>query len=157
GQARNAVRALDAIVWTVNPKNDVLAVTLSYLCQMAQDLTRDTEIRCRLEVPEELPDVALGAMVRHNLLLAVKEAVHNVIKHSAASVMRLRIECGADSFCLEVSDNGVAFDIATATNHRSGLDSMRQRMVDIGGAFNLISAPGNGTTVRFEIPTSAVQ
>lgn len=157
GQARDAVRALDAIVWTVNPKNDVLAVAVSYLCQMAQDLTRDTEIRCRLEMPDEVPDMALGAMVRHNLLLAVKESVHNVIKHSGATMMRLRIECGPDSFCLEVSDNGTAFNVASASSHRTGLDSMRQRMIDIDGTFDLISTVGQGTIVRYELPWSAMR
>lgn len=157
GQARDAVRALDAIVWTVNPKNDVLAVAVSYLCQMVQELTRDTEIRCRLEVPDELPEISLGAMVRHNLLLAVKEAVHNVIKHSGATVMRLRIDCGADSFCLAVADNGAAFDVTSATSHRTGLDSMRQRMMDIAGTFDLISNTGQGTVVRFELPWSAMR
>jgi signal transduction histidine kinase len=152
-QAREAVRALDAIVWTVNPKNDTLAVTVSYLCQMVQDLVRDAEIRCRLEVPDEIPEVTLGARTRHNLLLAVKEAVHNVIKHSGAAVVRLRMEFGEGTMHFEVSDNGRGFDPAGVTGTRTGLDSMRQRMVDADGGFELTSTPdGNGTTVVFRLP-----
>jgi signal transduction histidine kinase len=151
-QARDAVRALDAIVWTVNPKNDSLAVTVSYLCQMVQDMTRDAGIRCRLEIPDDMPEVVLGAKVRHNLLLAAKEAVHNVLKHSGASTLRLRMECGAESLRLEVMDDGCGFDPATATTIRTGLDSMRQRMADIGGILDLDSEPGKGNRVAFVLP-----
>jgi signal transduction histidine kinase len=151
-QAREAVRALDAIVWTVNPKNDSLSVTVSYLCQTVQDLTRDAGIRCRLEIPDEIPEMVLGAMVRHNLLLAGKEAVHNVLKHAGSGVLRLRMECRAKDLRLEVSDDGCGFETAAASNLRTGLDSMRQRMADVGGTLELSSAPGQGTTVAFVLP-----
>jgi signal transduction histidine kinase len=151
-EAREAVRALDGIVWTVNPKNDTLAVTVSYLCQMAQDLTRDAGIRCRLDVPDDIPDLALGARARHNLLLAVKEAVHNVVKHSGAELMRLHLQCGSDALRLSVCDEGRGFDPAQVSGHRTGLDSMRQRLADSGGAFELSSQPGQGTTVTFILP-----
>ena len=156
-QARDAVRALDAIVWTVNPKNDSLPVTISYLCQTVQDMTRDAGIRCRLEIPEEIPEVVLGAKVRHNLLLAAKEAVHNVLKHSGARTLRLRLECGPDSMRLEVVDDGCGFDPLTATTLRTGLDSMRQRMAEIGGVLEMNSEPGKLSCVGFVLPWAAVK
>jgi signal transduction histidine kinase len=156
-QAREAVRALDAIVWTVNPKNDTLAVTVSYLCQMVQDLTRDTDMRCRLEIPDEIPAVQLGARARHNLLLAVKEAVHNAIKHSAARVLRLRMEFGPDDWRVEVADDGCGFEIAAADVTRTGLESMRHRMADIEGRLELESSPGQGVRVEFVLPWQAVK
>lgn len=156
-QAREAVRALDAIVWTVNPKNDSLPVTVSYLCQMVQDLTRDTGIRCRLEIPDEIPELGIGAKARHNLLLAVKEAVHNVIKHASAGVLRLRMEFGADDWRVEIADDGGGFDVAAADVTRTGLDSMRQRMADIEGRLVLESGPGQGTRVEFVIPWQALK
>lgn len=156
-QAREAVRALDAIVWTVNPRNDSLSVTVSYLCQTVQDLTRDAGIRCRLEIPDEIPEMVLGAMVRHNLLLAAKEAVHNVLKHAQSSVLRLRMECGEDSLRLEISDDGCGFETAKASTLRTGLDSMRQRMTDVGGTLEMSSAPGQGTTVAFMLPWTVLR
>jgi signal transduction histidine kinase len=155
-QARDAVRALDAIVWTVNPKNDSLAVTVSYLCQMVQDMTRDAGIRCRLEIPEDLPEVVLGAKVRHNLLLAAKEAVHNVLKHAHAGVLRLRMDCGPDTLRLEISDDGRSFEPSAAPHIRTGLDSMRQRMADVGGVLELSSIAGQGTAVAFVLPWAAL-
>ena len=156
-QAREAVRALDAIVWTVNPKNDTLPVTVSYLCQMAQDLARDAGIRCRLEIPDDFEATPLGAKVRHNLLLAVKEAVHNVIKHSGAELMHLRMKCDAESLRFEITDNGRGFDPAADSRGRTGLESMRQRMTDAGGSFDLVSTPELGSTVTFELPWSAMK
>ena len=156
-QARDAVRALDAIVWTVNPKNDSLSVTVSYLCQTVQDLTRDAGISCRLEIPDEIPEMVLGAMVRHNLLLAAKEAVHNVLKHAHSDVLRLRMECGQEALRLEVSDDGCGFEAAKASTLRTGLDSMRQRMSDVGGSLEISSAPGQGTSVAFILPWAVLR
>ena len=156
-QARDAVRALDAIVWTVNPKNDRLSVTVSYLCQLVQDMARDAGIRCRLEIPEEIPEVVLGARFRHNLMLAAKEAVHNVLKHSGAGRLRLRLECNTESIRLEVIDDGKGFDPGSATTARTGLDSMRQRMADLGGFLKIDSEPGGGTTVTFVVPWDSVE
>ena len=151
-QAREAVRALDAIVWTVNPKNDSLDVTISYLCQTIQDLARDAGIRCRLEIPDEIPEVVLGTMLRHNLLLATKEAVHNVIKHANASILRLRMECGETMLRLEVSDDGVGFRYDSLSSSRTGLDSMRQRMNVLSGTLEIKSDADHGTTVVFILP-----
>ena len=156
-QAREAVRALDAIVWTVNPKNDSLAVTVSYLCQTVHDMTRDASIRCRLEIPEEIPEMKLGAKVRHNLLLAAKEAVHNVLKHARATVLRLRMECGVENLRLEISDDGCGLDPDASKITRTGLDSMRQRMADVGGSLEISFVPGQGTTVAFVVPWVAIE
>ncbi len=146
------MRALDAIVWTVNPKNDSLRVTVSYLCQTVQDLTRDAGIRCRLEIPDEIPEIVLGAIVRHNLLLAAKEATHNVLKHARPSLMRLRMECGKENLRFEVCDDGVGFETAHVSTLRTGLGSMRQRMADAGGVLDIASLPEQGTIVAFILP-----
>jgi signal transduction histidine kinase len=156
-QAREAVRALDAIVWTVNPKNDSLSVTVSYLCQTVHDITRDAGIRCRLEIPEDIPEVKLGATVRHNLLLAAKEAVHNVLKHAGATVLRLRLECGAENLRLEILDDGCGLDPAASKLTRTGLDSMRQRMTDVGGSLEISFLTEQGTTVAFILPWTALE
>jgi signal transduction histidine kinase len=155
-QAREAVRALDAIVWTTNPKNDSLAVTVSYICQTVQDLARDAGISCRLEIPDDVPPVSVGAKVRHNLLLAVKEAAHNVIKHSDARMLRLRIVAGPDELRIGIVDDGHGFDPARVTEHRTGMESMRKRMEESGGSFEIASGDGSGTSISFILPWSAL-
>ena len=120
-------------------------------------MTSPAGIRRRLEIPDDLETAPPGAKGRLDLLLAVKEAVHNVIKHSGAGVMRLRLDCGGDSLCFEVSDDGRGFDPSAAGRGRNGLESMRQRMTDAGGFLQLSSSPGGGSMLTFTLPWSAVK
>ncbi len=88
---RDLVSALYETVWAVNPENDNLDALASYLCQMANQLCSQAQLRCRLEVPELPGPIALSSQVRHNLIMAVKEGLHNIIKHAHASEVHLRI------------------------------------------------------------------
>src|SRR5204862_4009867 len=71
--AREMTRAMDEIVWAVNPQHDTLDSLATYLGKFAQDFLAAAHIRCRLEVPIELPAWPLTAEVRHNIFLAFKE------------------------------------------------------------------------------------
>src|SRR6185369_17954660 len=53
--ARDTARALDQIVWTVNPSNDTLEGLVNYVCKHAQDYLGVAGIRYRLEIPAQLP------------------------------------------------------------------------------------------------------
>lgn len=151
-KSRDAVRALDEIVWTVNPVNDSLEKAVSYLCQTAQDLLRETPIRCRLQVDYELPPGTLGAKVRHNLFLAIKEALNNAVKHSGASELRFGLALEAGRLKVTIEDDGRGFDPVTANRARNGLSNMARRLADAGGSVRLDSAPGRGTRIVFEVP-----
>ena len=94
-KSRELVKALDEIVWAVNPRNDSLPNTVNYLCLFAEELLQAAAIRCRLDVPADFPRRELNAEQRHNLFLAVKEALANAARHSGASEVLLRFEWAA--------------------------------------------------------------
>jgi signal transduction histidine kinase len=151
--ARSAVQVLDEIVWAVNPENDTLEGLAGYLNQYANQFFESTSIRCRLEIPAKLPTLLLPADVRHDLFLVVKEALHNVLKHSQASQVRVRLTAIDSTVEITVTDNGCGFNAAGAGEGRkgNGLGNMRQRMEALGGAFHLESATGQGTSLRFTV------
>src|SRR6185295_3223031 len=109
-QARSAVQALDEIVWAVNPRNDNLPQFAEYICRFADECLETTSVRCWQEVPTDLPKLPLRAEVRHNVFLATKEALTNVLKHSGATEVWLRLQLIQDEVCLEIQDNGRGFD-----------------------------------------------
>ncbi len=153
-RAREMVTALDEIVWAVNPKNDVLPELINYLAQFAEEFFRPTTIRCRLEIPEDLPPHSFSVEVRHHLFLAFKEAVHNAARHSGATQVTLRVQPGAREIVIAVVDNGHGFDPGDGAGGRSGngLTNLRKRMEQVGGHAEVRSAPGQGTTVAFHLP-----
>ena len=79
---REITQAMDEIVWTINPKNDTLDNLANYIFQYAQEYFQDTGVSCRLDVPAQLPDRPVSTEARHNLFMAVKEALNNALKHS---------------------------------------------------------------------------
>jgi two-component system sensor histidine kinase NreB len=96
--------------------------------------------------------------VRKALLLAVNEAVNNAIRHAQATQVTLRLWLVAHRLVLELEDDGRGFVVAEAerlgdaADRALGLASMRERMVSLGGQFDLRSRPGQGTTVTFRVP-----
>ncbi len=157
--ARELTRAMDEIVWAVDPQHDTLDSLITYLGKFAQDFLSVAGIRCRLDMPMQLPAWPLTAEVRHNLFLAFKEALHNVLKHASATTVRVSLTLTDSSFALLINDNGKGFDPAAKTvkseslriSGGNGLTNMKKRLEEIGGTFELNSAHGEGTTVKFVV------
>jgi signal transduction histidine kinase len=152
--ARETTRALDEIVWTVNPSNDTLDGLINYICKHAQEYLAVAGLRYRLDVPAQLPKTDISPETRHNVFLAAKEAVTNIVKHSGASEAAIRMRLEAESFTLEIQDNGrgPAGLKSKAAESRNGLRNMRKRMEDVGGRFSIEPAPQGGTVVGLTVP-----
>ena len=162
--ARDLTRAMDEIVWAVNPKHDTLDSLVNYLGRFAQKFMSTAGIRCRLDAPMEFPHTSVTTEIRHNVFLAFKEALNNVIKHAKATEVRVLLELLADRFTLTVADNGCGFKSErdatapaadgeqTRAASGNGLANMQKRLEEIGGHCKVISAPGEGTRVEFSIP-----
>ncbi len=152
--ARDTTRSLDEIVWAANPANDTLDSLITYACKYAQDYLALAGLRHRLDVPAQLPNVNLPPEVRHNVFLAFKEAVNNVVKHAQASEARVQLHLNQNAFTLEVEDNGRGLGGLNpeAAALRNGLRNMRKRMEDIHGDFSIGSRSQGGTSVRLTAP-----
>jgi signal transduction histidine kinase len=155
-QARSAVQALDEIVWAVNPRNDNLPQFAEYICRFADECLETTSVRCWQEVPTDLPKLPLRAEVRHNVFLATKEALTNVLKHSGATEVWLRLQLIQDEVCLEIQDNGRGFDPGKIPSGGNGLGNMRGRLLECNGQAEIVSTASGGTKIRFRFPLSGV-
>jgi signal transduction histidine kinase len=111
-------------------------------------------LRYRLDVPAHLPPAAISPEARHNVYLAAKEAVTNVVRHARASEAWLRLRLAPGDFTLEIEDNGrgPAGRHEQAAESRNGLRNMRKRMEDIGGQFFIGPGAQGGTLVRLTVP-----
>ncbi|MFM1767589.1 MAG: hypothetical protein RJA22_118 [Verrucomicrobiota bacterium] len=156
--ARDLTHAMGEVVWAVNPEHDTFDSLANYISHYAQNYLRAAGIRCRIEMPLQLPRQALPADIRHNLFLAAKEALHNVVKHAAASEVRIALSLAGTGFDLLVADNGRGFApppagaVAAPGPRGHGLANMRSRLREIGGECDLRSEPGAGTRLTFRVP-----
>lgn len=152
--ARETSNALDQIVWAANPANDTLDSLVTYACKYAQEYFQTAGLSYRLEAPEQLPATPLPPDVRHNVFLAFKESVNNVVKHAQATAAKLRVRLDGGRFTIEIEDNGRGLPAGVEKKGRNGLRNMRKRMEDVGGEFAVTPAPERGTLVRLTAPIS---
>jgi signal transduction histidine kinase len=100
------------------------------------------------------PDLALH--VKQELYRIAQEAMHNTVKHGRASQVALRLAQVDDEVVLEVQDDGVGFDASASFPGHLGLHSMRERVANMGGTFEIESAPGAGTRIRVQVVSQKI-
>lgn len=150
--ARDTTRALDEIVWAVNPSNDTLEGLANYACKYAQDYFALAGVSFRSELPTHLPAMPILPEVRHNVFLAFKEAVNNVVKHAKATEARVKLQLGPERFILTVADNGRGLGDVSGKSLRNGMKNMRKRLADVRGEFEITPGANGGTLVKLIVP-----
>ena len=153
-KARQMVTALDEIVWAMNPRHDSLGSLTSYFCLHADRFLSLAGIAWRLEKAVGVPDLAVDSRRRHQLFLAFKEALTNVVRHAHATEVRFSLVVESGKVQLTVADNGRGLSVIAVSDGMDGVANLRARCEKLGGRFEIESAPGGGTTVRFHVPVN---
>jgi signal transduction histidine kinase/ligand-binding sensor domain-containing protein len=151
-RASEVIDSVSEIVWAMNPKNDTLDNLVAHLRRYAVKYLNLAQINCKFNAPDVIPAHHLTAEVRRNLFLVVKEALHNVVKHSRASEVSINAELGDSAITIALEDNGRGFSVDERLPSGNGLANMDKRIADIGGKFKVVSQPGKGTRVEMRIP-----
>jgi ligand-binding sensor domain-containing protein/signal transduction histidine kinase len=159
--AREMTRSMDEIVWAVNPRHDTLESLFNYLARFAHEFLAPNPIRCRLLVPVEFPEKTVPSDVRHNLFLAFKETLNNVVRHSGADEVQVRIQLEGELLKVVVADNGHgarAFPDNSASKTAGriasghGFANIQARLERIGGRSHVLNLPGEGFRVELWAP-----
>ena len=158
--AREVTRTMDEIVWAVNPRHDSLDSLANYLGRFAQTFLATAGIRCRLDLPLDIPPLPLTAEIRHNIFLAFKECINNIVRHSQATVVTIELQIQGAELRLLIQDNGSGFKVpelfapggflerAARSSKGNGLLSIHRRMSEVGGYCHIDSQPGTGTKIE---------
>lgn len=157
--ARKLTKAMDEIVWAVDPQHDTFEGLIDYISAYAEDFLRVAGIRCRMDLPMALPPLRIDAEQRYNLFLALKEALNNIVKHAQATEVWLRLKIEAHSFTLMVEDNGRGLGGPAAgppgggdrLTGGSGLENLKKRLAAVGGHCAVRSEPGSGTVISMTV------
>src|SRR5262249_51563496 len=119
-----------------------------YVGEFAEQHAMAAGVRCRLDLPPDLPPRPLAADTRRHLYLAVKEAVNNAVKHAQAKEIALKLRAHDGTLVVEVSDDGRGLP-ADMGGTGNGLKNLRERMDAAGGTLGVDSSPGGGTRISF--------
>ena len=149
------VDQMNEIVWSLNNNNDQVESLVAYIRRFAANFLGEAGIGLEViadKIPENTP---LPGYVRRSLYLAVKEALHNVVKHAHATQVWLSLQETAQAVCLSVRDDGRGFDPEAQGRGTLGQRSMRERAAGIGADLQVSSAPGQGTQVTLTLHRAA--
>ncbi len=115
---------------------------------------RETGLYCvELDHSESFPNIKDDkALVLYRM---IQEIVNNVIKHSHASVLKIRLTCSPKTNILSISDNGIGFDTSAMTKSTgSGLFNLYDRAKLIGAQLDIHSDSSRGTTITIFLNNS---
>jgi signal transduction histidine kinase len=149
--SREVTQEMGQIIWALNPKNDTLEGLVAYIRRFVNEYLEPTDLTCNFDFPVELPVRALSVEVRRNVYLVVREALHNVVKHSGANQVWISINTNEHGFKIVIKDDGSGFDPGTLKFPGNGLINMRKRISDIGGDFHIHTEFGKGTEIGLVI------
>lgn len=132
-----------------------LLTALKWLAEQMQQ--RDLTVALELG-SETLPLPEDQSML---LFQSVRELLMNVVKHGDTNQARITVTQADGSLHITVADQGAGFDLAAAAIERPvscfGLFSIRERMIALGGRFELDSRPDKGTQATLIMPLALNQ
>ncbi len=135
------------IVWFINQNNDDTKKIIRKMRSYCGDMLVDVDYSFNLD--DERIFNKLDLDQKRHVYLVLREAVHNIVKHSEADKVEIRFQKTRLGFVMTIGDNGKGFE-----NNQSlgtGIQSMKQRAKEINADFKINSNPGKGTIIQLVI------
>lgn len=142
---------LHEIIWSVKTENDTLEALANYLLQTVDKLCSACNMRYRIDMPPELPKLPISSQVRYNIMMAIREAVTNALKHACASELFIHLHLAQDrTLTIRICDNGKGFDPSKEYDGE-GIKNIQGRIRDIHGKVEWKRVQPSGTEVEFTL------
>jgi len=149
---REVTQDMTQIIWALSPKSNTFEGLLAYLRRYTLEYLEPANINCGFHFPKSVKDAQLRPEARRNVYLCIREALHNIVKHSKAKKVMITVENDHNWFTVIVKDDGYGFDSGKLKWQGNGLISMKNRMEVIGGEATIRAKTGEGTEVLLRIP-----
>ncbi len=148
--SKKLIENVSEIIWAMNPDFDTLSGMIAYLREQITKLLEYSGIDFQLQMPDNFVDMNIANTRRKNILMLVKEAVNNAIKHSNATSIDVIIVLINRHLQITIKDDGDGFDIHKKTPG-NGLKNYTYRSLLLNGRAR-IHSDEHGTQVFFDIP-----
>ncbi len=126
------------------------------LSQGLRELLLELQAKVPMDIAFDMDeDIQLSKGIEDHLFRIVQEALSNTLRHAKASKMEIRLQRPTETIRLTIRDNGIGFEMDAQKHASYGLLSMKERVNEIGGSLNIITAPGKGTRIDIRVPVMA--
>lgn len=144
-----ASASLREIVWGVNPDTDKAVLFIPRLVQYAAEMLELRNIDLIAQTGDFPEDLKLNLRKRRDFEMIFKEAIHNIVKHSAAKQVCLQLSFSSSTIHLHLKDDGEGFN-TRGKNTGNGLMNMSKRAKTNHWQFSLTSEVGSGTSITLQ-------
>lgn len=117
-----------------------------------QDLINDLKRKIPMEITAQITDIPLSKGIEDHLFRITQEAISNTLRHAHAKRLIIELFQVSDSIILRIADDGQGFDMQQRDESRYGINTMRERAIEIGATCQIISAPNSGTRIEVKVP-----
>ena len=148
-----AILKLRDTLWSIQPEHDDMLDLAGRISQSASKMYAFKKVQ--LEFSNELSEAdnfQITMERRGDILHIAKEALNNCLKHAHASMVKLRFTPIDNGIRMSIIDDGIGFDVAELQGTGNGLRYFQQRAKNSFLEVEVISKPGEGTTVNVDIP-----
>lgn len=145
--ANDLLSKMNTIIWTMSSSNDRLDNMIAYTRSYALEFFESTNIDCHFETAENIPPTEMSGEKRRNVFLCVKESLNNIVKHSKANDVWVRVTVLPGTLEIQIHDNGVGINFQKLREFGNGLNNMKKRIESIDGNFSIINKEGTVTTI----------
>jgi ligand-binding sensor domain-containing protein/signal transduction histidine kinase len=151
-ESRRLVGDMSDIVWSIDPRRDTMGDLVARLRSFGSGVLEPRGIRWTFDAGEYVLKHKLSPDQRRQLYLVVKEAIHNIARHSAASQAAVRIGIEGHLVWCDIEDDGRGLPLDS--HNGLGIHSMHLRAKRLGGRFEVVARPGGGTRATLRFPLS---
>ncbi len=130
------------IIWALNSNNDFIENMVAYIRRYAAEYFENSAVKLKINTPVKMDHTHISGEHRRNIFYAVKEALHNIIKHAQATEAKLNFTVKHNVLSIVIEDNGTGFPKGELNRFGNGLNNMRNRMKSINGEFRIENHDG---------------
>jgi signal transduction histidine kinase len=149
--ANDLLSKMNTIIWTMSSSNDKLDNMIAYTRSYALEFFESTNIDCHFETADSIPSIEMSGEKRRNVFLCVKESLNNVVKHSKANDVWIKVIVLSGTLEIQIQDNGVGINLQKLREFGNGLNNMKKRIESIEGRFAIINRQGTLTTLSIPL------
>jgi ligand-binding sensor domain-containing protein/signal transduction histidine kinase len=149
--SRELLEKMSDVVWSVNPKNDDLMKLIDRIQTYCTEIADSHSLRLHFIVEKKHHHNKIDPQTSRAVLLIVKEALANILKHAKATEIQFSVALNERSLQITIGDNGKGFN-ESELPRVNGLFNMRNRANVCGGDFSLKSEHGKGTLIHLSLP-----
>lgn len=150
--AEQLIRKISEIAWMLDHEENSLGSLVANIRHNATHLLEQANIDLRFDIDDEIPEMAVSQEFRRDVYLIVKEAVHNTVRHSGASVVEISIHINAGEMTIVVRDNGKGIYKEGGSRWGNGMKNMQRQVEQIDGRMEITAGAGTAITIVSPLP-----